>query len=356
MGDLSTGPASRRRVCGLARRAAAVAVVAAALPMVASAAASAATSVGRIAGDVATTPTNCVPDIGVCGYPDAETSGVPGTVVLQEVPNQVSSGPGWTFNPKGYVEVTGNGADLTDLLIPYDVVITASNVTLQDDLITQGVITGASLKGAIKAAPAIDPAPGASILLRHTSDVTIEDTTIDGLVPGSSTEAAGIVDLYGDSTGLQIEADNIADTSTAVEVNAGTVSGNYIHSEMPGADDSKIIGIESNGGSASMTIDDNTVLVGTSVRYAIGLFSTYGTQSNKTIENNILAGGNYELYGGYNGGPDTTNIVVTNNRFSRYFFANGGLYGPVAHWDAAGSGNVWSGNFWDDTLAPIPEP
>ena len=324
--------------------------------MMASVAASAATASGAVAR-VADQPTNCVPDVGVCGYPDAETSGVPGTVVLQEVPEQVSSGPGWYYDSRGFVQVNGNGADLSDLLIPYDVNITASDVTLSDDEITHGVITGAHLRRHINTTPAPDPALDDAITLRHTSDVTIEDTTISGLEADSTMLAGGIVDLYGDSTGLQIESDNIADTLTGIQANEGTVTGNYIHSEMPGVTNGKIAGIESNGGSASMTIEDNTVLVGTSTGYAIGLFSVYGTQANKVIEGNILAGGNYVLYGGFtSGGPDTSSIQVTGNRFSRYFFPNGGVYGPVAHWDAAGSGNVWSGNFWDDTLATIPEP
>jgi hypothetical protein len=123
-----------------------------------------------------------VPDIGACGYPDAETTGVPGNVPLKEVPSQVSSGPGWTFNSKGYVQVNGNGASLTGLLIPYNVVITASNVTLDDDLLTQGVITGTSLKGRTMATPTPDPGLNVAITLRHTSNVTIEHTTISGLI------------------------------------------------------------------------------------------------------------------------------------------------------------------------------
>jgi hypothetical protein len=333
-----------------------VAAAAAALPMMASMAAFASTG-GPQVPRTAAVPTNCVPDVGVCGYPDAETSGVPGTVVLQEVPEQVSSGPGWYYDSRGFVQVNGNGADLSDLLIPYDVNITASNVTLSDDEITHGVITGANLRRHVPSTPAPDPALDDAITLRHTSDVTIEDTTISGLEADSTMLAGGIVDVYGDSTGLQVESDNIADTLTGVRADAGTITGNYIHSEMPGVTDGKIAGVESNGGSGSLTIEDNTVLVGTSTGYAIGLFSDHGTPANKVIEGNILAGGNYSLYGGFtSGGPDTTNIQVTDNRFSRYFFANGGVFGPVAHWDAAGSGNVWSGNFWDNTLATIPEP
>lgn len=347
--------AGRRR----ARRLAAMTAVAA-LPIVASAAAIAPAWAGAYSGRVVhstTVLTNCVPDVGVCGYPDAETSGVPGTTVLQEVPNQVSSGPGWFFDPRGFVKVFGNGADLSDLLIPYNVTIAASNVTLQDDLITHGVITGASLHGTTAAIPPPDPALDVAITLRHTSNVTIEDTTISGLEPGTSTLAAGIKDVYSDSTGLQILSDNIANTSTAIQVSMGTITGSYIHSEIPGASGGKIAGIESDGGSGSMTIQDNTILVGTSTEYAIGLFTTYGAQANKVITCNIMAGGNYVLYGGFNsGGPDSSNIQVTDNRFSRFFYPNGGVHGPAVHWDPLGPGNVWSGNFWDDTLATIPAP
>jgi hypothetical protein len=343
------------------RRIVMTATVAAALPVAASLVAmgpaSAAMSRPQVPGVPHTVPTNCVPDVGACGYPDAETSGVPGTVVLQEVPEQVSSGPGWTYKSAGYVQVSGNGADLEGLLIPYNVVITGSNVTLKDDEITQGVVSGANIKGHIPATPAPDPSLNDAVTLRHTSGVTIEDTTISGLIPDSTNLAGGIIDVYGDSTEVTIRSDNIADTSLAVRVNAGMVEGNYVHSEMTGDEGGKIGGIESNSGSEILTIEDNTVLVGSSNGYAIGLYSDYGTQGNKTIDGNLLAGGNYALYGGFNsGGPDTTNIVVNDNRFSRYFYSNGGLYGPVAHWDAAGSGNTWTGNFWDDTLAAIPEP
>ncbi len=304
-----------------------------------------------------TQPTNCVPDVGVCGYPDAETTGVPATAVLQEVPNQVSSGPGWTFDPRGFVRVFGSGADLTGLLIPYNVTITASNVTLQNDLITHGIVTGSNLRGHVKAVPAANPGLDAAITLRHAIDVTIENTTISGLEADSNSLASGVRDVFGDATGLQILSDDFANTGTAIQASTGLIQGNYIHSEMPGANGGKTYGIEVGGGASTMSVNDNTILVGANHGYAIGLFSTAGAPSNKTITGNVMAGGNYVLYGGFSkGGPDTSNIQVTDNRFSRFFFAGGGHFGPVAHWDPLGPGNIWSGNFWDNTLAAIPEP
>jgi hypothetical protein len=345
------------------RRIVMTAAVVAALPVAASLAAmgsaSAAVAGPGVPGIPATPPSNCVPDIGACGYPDAETTGVPGTVVLQEVPEQVSSGPGWSYNPAGYVQVTGSGADLTDLLIPYDVVITASDVTLQDDEITHGVITGNVKDHDIRSTPAMDPGIYDAITLRHADDVSVLDTTISGYTADSATLGGGIVDVYGDATDLSVEHDNIADTSIAVQANSGTIDDNYIHSEMTGANASQVVGVESDGGDESLTIDGNTILVGTSRKWAVGLFSDFGAQGNKSIEGNVLGGGDYVLYCGYtSGGPDTSNIMVTNNRFSNYFYPNGGYYGPVAHWDAnPAADGVFTNNYWDyNPLDLITEP
>jgi hypothetical protein len=43
-----------------------------------------------------------------------------------------------------------------------------------------------------------------------------------------------------------------------------------------------------------------------------------------------------------------------NNRFSRTYFASGGQYGVDAYFQS--SNTTWSGNIWDDTLAPITGP
>ena len=67
-----------------------------------------------------------------CGFPDAATTGVPAGVVLRSVPGQISSGPGWHFDPRGWVQVDGNGAVLSGLYIPYSVSVAASHVTIKD--------------------------------------------------------------------------------------------------------------------------------------------------------------------------------------------------------------------------------
>ena len=76
---------------------------------------------------------------------------------------------------------------------------------------------------------------------------------------------------------------------------------------------------------------------------------------NVLIENNLFNGGGYSVYGG-GSDSDISNIKFINNRFKRSpagFFANGGFYGPVSHYDATRPGNQWSGNVWHDNGAVI---
>ena len=72
------------------------------------------------------------------GFPDASDTGVPAETELRTVPGQVSSGPGWVYDPRGWVKVYGDGADLSDLYIPHNVTVTASNVTIRNVRITVG--------------------------------------------------------------------------------------------------------------------------------------------------------------------------------------------------------------------------
>jgi hypothetical protein len=322
-------------------KAAAVAAVlagfgAVAAPMAASAATShAGAQAGKSSMDCAAVPS-------ACGFPDATNTGVPAGAAssLKTVPAQVSSGPGWYFNPAGWVQVTGNNAVLSGLNIPYNVNVSgASNVTIENDQITS---SGATSYG---------------ITLRHTANVTIENNTISGLDAASGRLMVGVKDIYGDSTGLQVLNNNIADTGTGVQVEQGLVQGNYIHNMgyLPG---DHINGVTSNGGvAAELTINHNTILVDHNQTDAIGLFEDFGTQQNRTISNNLLGGGSYAIYAGQNTGrTPTSNIVVTGNHITTDLYPNGGVYGPVTAYNPTGTGDSFTGNVWDNTGQTIPNP
>jgi hypothetical protein len=313
-------------------------ISAAAAVIVAGAAAGALALSGAFAGAAsASVQTNCVAVPHVCGFPDATNTGVPAGMSLKTVPGQVSSGPGWHYDSRGWVSVTGDGTVLSGLYIPYTLDISASNVTVKD---VKVVTSGQSSFG---------------ISVRHTSNVTIQDSTISGVDADASRLMVGVKDIYGDSTGLAVLRDNIAWAGVGVQMEAGLIQDDYIH-DMGFIAGDHIDGTTSNGGGTGLlTIQHNTILVNRSQTTAVGLFEDFGAQVNRVINNNLLAGGGYAIYAGQNsGGPVASNIVVTNNRISTIYYPLGGQYGPVTALNRTATGNTWSGNVWDNTGQAIP--
>jgi hypothetical protein len=275
---------------------------------------------------------DCAGDPGSCGFPDAANTGVPAGLSLRTVPGQVSKGAGWHYDPRGWVEVTGSGTVLKGLYIPYNVDVSASNVTIEDVRI---VVTGESF----------------GVSLRHTHNVTIEDTEISSPdATGSGRLLVGIKDIYGDTTGTVVRRDNIWHTSTAVQMSTGVVEDTYIH-DLGFKSGDHLNGITSNGSDGSaLVIQHNTVFNNYQQTDAIGLFEDFGAQSDCLIEDNLLAGGGYTVYGGANpGGAATSGIRIIDNRFARLYSPNSGYYGPVAAFASSGAGNEWAGNVWDNT-------
>jgi hypothetical protein len=281
---------------------------------------------------------NCAASPHVCGYPDATNTGVSASVHLRSVPGQVSSGPGWKYDPSGWVEVYGDGAHLSDLYIPYNLDISASNVTINN---VEVVTTGTGDFG---------------ISLRHTKKVTIENSDIyspDNTGPNRL--EYGIKDIYANSIGTVINGNNIWNTSTGIAISEGTVENNYIHNfgYYTGDHDN---GIASKAGdSAGLSIVHNTVLNPLGQTDAIQLSQDFGPQLDCLISDNLLAGGGYSVYGGASGSVTPTSIVITNNRFARIYSPRGGNWGPAVYVSSGGTGDVWSGNVWDNTLEPINE-
>lgn len=273
--------------------------------------------------------TGCTADPHACGFPDATNTGVPPGKALQAVPGQVSSGPGWRYNAASQqVEVTGRHAVLSGLSIRGNLDISASQVTIKDDKVVAGGPYGISL--------------------RNTADVTIEHCTVSGINLTSGRIGAAIADLYGDSTGTVIRADNIFAFKTAVQLSSGLVAGNYMHDPGYIAGD-HTNGVLANGGTEPLMIYHNTILNDLSQTDAISVdtMQVPGPVANKTIEDNLLAGGGYPIYGGTAFGHRTSHIVIKDNRFGQGYYPKSGQFGPVAYFAAQGPGNVWKDNFWD---------
>ncbi len=308
---------------------------------VAALAAASALAVGGTAGRAdAAVATNCAAKPSSCGYPDATNTGVPAGTALKAVPGQLTSGPGWTWNAStGTVTVTAKGTVLSGLAITGTLQISASSVTVKNVQVTSGGNFGISLA--------------------HTTGVTIQNSTISGQNSTTGRVSYAIDDVYGDSTGMIIKANNISSFRTAVQVSTGQVDSNYIHNPGYVAGD-HTNGIYVNGGTQPLMIWNNTIFDSMGQTDAINLDAgTPGPSApvaSKTISDNLLAGGAYTLYGGAAGGSPTSNIVIQDNRFGQLYYPKSGLYGPAYYFDAAGTGNKWSMNIWDTTGQTVPAP
>jgi len=282
--------------------------------------------------------TNCAATPSSCSFPGATNTGVPSGTTLKSVPGQVSSGPGWYYNAAwNDVMVTGKGTVLSGLYIPCNLRIDASNVTVKNvHVVTSGDF---------------------GISLTHTTGATIENSTISGQNATTGRVSSAIDDIYGDSTGMVIKDNNISSFRTAVQVSTGLVDGNYIHDPGYIAGD-HTNGFYVNGGTEPLTIENNTIFdrLGQTDTINLDAGSSGVPVANKTIENNLLAGGGYSIYGGDALGNPTSKIVIEGNRFGQLYYPKGGQYGPAAYFNPAGTGNVWSGNLWDTTGQAIPSP
>jgi hypothetical protein len=311
--------------------------IAAGLGVTVVAAMSALAAVGAFNGNAAAL-TNCAAKPSGCQYPDATNTGVPGGATLKAVPSQLTSGTGWSYNASGKnLIVTGKGTVLSGLNISGTLTINASNVTVKDVRVVTGAIFGVGLT--------------------HTTGVTIENSTITGVNATTGRVDSAIDDVYGDSTGMVIKANNISDFRTAIHISTGLVEGNYIHD--PGyISGDHTNGFYVNGGTEPLTISGNTIFISRNQTDAINLDagSAGVPVANKTVQNNFLAGGGYTIYGGDALGNPTSKIVIKGNRFGQLYYKTGGQYGPGAYFNATATGNVWSGNTWDTTGATVPAP
>ena len=230
----------------------------------------------------------------------------------------------------GNVSITQDGAVLEDKIITGSVDIQADNVTVRNVRI-------------------LEDGESWAIALRHANNATISNCEI---MPQSSRLMVGIKDIYGDSNGTVVRGCEIVQTSTGIQIGQGLIENNYIH-DMGYKSGDHLNGTTSNGSTKQLTIRHNTIFNQESQTDAISLFQDFGLEANRTITDNLLAGGGYTIYGGEGTHGETYNIVITNNRISRMFFPNGGYWGPVAHFERSNSGNQWSGNVWDNSGATI---
>jgi hypothetical protein len=102
-------------------------------------------------------------------------------------------------------------------------------------------------------------------------------------------------------------------------------------------------------GTTRLTITGNTIVLADGATSAV-ILSTGSASAMRhvTISDNLLGGGAFTVYGGYQAGSDTrskvSDIAITNNHFTTEIHPKSGAYGALTSADAPVSvtGNTWA--------------
>ncbi|WP_372595632.1 right-handed parallel beta-helix repeat-containing protein [Actinotalea sp.] len=242
------------------------------------------------------------------GFPDATNTGVPAGVALAPY-----TGPARITTP-----TVIDGKDIT---VPLVIARSAGTVTIRNS------------RSRCEAYWNILNDEGATLVL--------EDVELDGMGnPANDCAVAGYnktirrCNIHGTIDGLKIGSNDIVEDT-------------YIH-DLTVTADSHNDGMQSLG-SDDVLIRHNTVIMRDGATSAI-LLSTGSADSMKRIriEDNLLGGGAFTVYGGYEAGRDVlsrvSDVSITGNRITTTVFPRGGAYGPFTSVDApavAMSANVW---------------
>ena len=168
-------------------------------------------------------------------------------------------------------------------------------------------------------------------------DLTIEDSEIAG---GGFVQSG----VSQESTGLGVARCAVHDVFSGAVLGTGaSVKDSFFHDLS--------VGVSSQGNVSTITVRHNSITVKTGGEAAVGLYANAGPLVNVTIQDNLLAGGGYTVYGA--AGTGSHDVRVIGNRFSRALFPRSGSFGPVTQWDAYATGNTWADNVWDDTGMPV---
>ncbi|MGH3487547.1 MAG: right-handed parallel beta-helix repeat-containing protein [Actinopolymorphaceae bacterium] len=189
--------------------------------------------------------------------------------------------------------------------------------------------------------------PGGIAIRQEPSNhgLVIEDVEIDGRGNPDGSEAIGLANytlrranIYGVGEGPRANGNVLIEDSYIHDL------GNYLDQ---GAHQDAI---QSTGGS-NITIRHNRLENNVDGGNAAIMIGT-SPGSNLLIEDNIVSGGGYAVYGGAyedGGSENWTNVRIVDNRFSTKFYPQSGFYGPLLNI----VGVTLSGNVWHETGRPL---
>jgi hypothetical protein len=302
-------------------------LVAAAVLLVAAGGFAGAAAAGTLERGRAAAPTSAAGAPAAATFPDAHTTGV-------------SPGSAQTLH-LGDLVVDQPDSVVSGLLVVGRIIVTVAGVSIRDTRVVATLPTG----GGGPCQCGILQSPEAPALV--VEDTEIVGGNVEPIVYGIASERGGLtvrrVNVSGVQIGISLSSDSIVEDSYLHDLigRAGTAGG--------GVSDlgQRPSGLYTTGGDRNVTIRHNTIMNSSDTGAAILFRTDAAVMAHVLIERNLLGGGEHTLYPGI--GLYGYDVRVVGNRFSRGFFPNSGLDGPVHGWNRQAHGNVWQDNVWHDT-------
>ena len=259
--------------------------------------------------------------------PSAPTSPAPSTSVPSTtMPGAANTGvrDGTTLTAyTGPATITTAGTVIESKQITSCLVIKANNVTIRNSLISSGGCFFNVLAD------------------NGNTGLQLVDVEIDGrgnLGGDSAINGGGFTclrcDLHGTVDGIKAQSDVVVQDS-------------WIH-DLAIGNDSHNDGIQSLGTTSLKVLRNRIVMADGATSAVILSTGSASDMRNVQIDGNVLGGGAFTVYGGYQASSDAlskvSNIAVTNNKFTTSVFARSGAYGALTSVDSpvVVSGNVWA--------------
>ena len=283
-------------------------------------------------------------------FPNASNTGANLTGSLTAVPG-TNSGPGWAWDAStSTVNITGSDT-VAGLAISGAVKITANGVTLTNCSVTNGITVSGSSGSPVtgctigNCAVTVLYNAGEVIITEYATGMLIHDCTLSGLNTSWGRADYAIEAAEGGDSLTVLRCD-ISAFRVGFSCAQGWIQDCYIHDPgFFGPDHTD--GIDCEGNAAPLTILHNTILIPITETAPIHLNGSSAQISGVTIQDNLLAGGGYAIYGGNTGSHGSpTDMISQGNWFSTMYFPDCGEQGPVADW--YDTGNTWSNNVWFD--------
>ena len=141
----------------------------------------------------------------------------------------------------------------------------------------------------------------------------------------------------------------------------GTITNSYLFSDLIFAGDHVEAYLNGGEGDPSILVH-NTILNPIDQTAAISFFDDFGKIGQVIVQDNLMAGGGYVMYGGAKNSASNVvgPVLVRANRLARGrqdangYFPNGGYYGLWAEFSR--SATTACDNYWDDNLSPTRNP